>query len=91
MASPRYDVYVLTAPSTRNLQSYAEKRNWIEHHFGYEFTKNLIICAHKNLLKGDYLVDVNITGKGQESFSGELIHFRAEQYPDWKSVITKLL
>lgn len=48
-----YEVYILTAPSTRNPHSYTEKRLWIENHFDYDFTKRLIISPDKSLLKGD--------------------------------------
>ena len=49
-----YDVFILTAPSTRNPHAYSEKRLWVEEHFGYAFTKKLIISPDKGLLKGDY-------------------------------------
>jgi len=86
-----FNVYILTAPSTRNVHSYSEKRIWVENNFDYEFTKRLIICSEKNLLKGDYLIDDNTNGKGQEDFSGELIHFGSKQYPNWRSVMSYLL
>jgi len=81
------DVYILTAPSVRNPHCYTEKRIWIEKHFDLEFCKKLIICANKGLLKGDFLIDDYISGKGQENFEGKLIHFGSEKFPDWKSVI----
>lgn len=84
--SDRYDPYVLSAPSTRNPFSYAEKREWIEAQFGYEFCEKLILCAHKGLLRGDFLIDDNAEGKGQERFEGELIQFGSEEFPDWRSV-----
>ncbi len=58
----RFDVYVLTAPSTRNAHSYSEKRIWIEEHFDYGFTKKLILSPNKGLLKGDFLVDDHSCG-----------------------------
>lgn len=89
--SERFDVYVLTAPSTRNPHSYTEKRLWIERYFGYEFTHNLIICGHKGLLRGDYLIDDNIEGKGQEMFMGRLLHFGSADFPEWGSILEELL
>lgn len=82
-----HEVYILTAPSTRNPASYSEKRIWIEEHFDYEFTKRLIISPNKGLLMGDYLIDDRTSGKGQESFAGELIHFGSYRYPDWTEVL----
>jgi len=81
--SPVFELYVLTAPSTRNPFSYTEKRVWIEKYFGYDFVEKLIICVNKSLLKGDYLIDDNTSGKGQEGFEGELLHFGGTQYPHW--------
>lgn len=86
ISSEKYDPYVLTAPSTRNPHSYSEKRIWIEKYFGYEFTKKLIICSNKGLLKGDFLIDDYIEGRGQEKFEGELLHFGSEVFPDWESI-----
>ncbi len=47
------DLFVLSAPSTRNPHSYTEKRLWIEKYFDYQFTKRLILSPNKSLLKGD--------------------------------------
>ncbi|MFO1042268.1 MAG: hypothetical protein U0941_10815 [Planctomycetaceae bacterium] len=84
------DVFVLSAPSTRNPHSYTEKRLWIERHFDYDFTKRLILSPHKDLLKGDYLIDDRANGKGQDLFEGQLILFGSEDFPDWSSVLIHL-
>lgn len=81
-----FDVYILSAPSYRNPHSYIEKRQWVEKHLGLRFVKRLILSPHKNLNKGDYLIDDNISGKGQEAFEGELVHFGSIQFPDWITV-----
>lgn len=86
-----FNVYVLTAPSTKNPLSYTEKRLWIENHFGYPFTERLIISPNKGLLKGDFLVDDNASGKGQENFEGELIQFGSQSFPDWPTVLQRLV
>lgn len=81
------DLYILTAPSTKNPLSYSEKRLWIEDKFGYEMTPKLIICSNKGLLKGDVLIDDHSCGRGQEHFEGKLIHFGQSDYPNWKAVL----
>ncbi len=81
-----FDVYILTAPSTRNPHSYTEKRLWIEKYFDYDFTKRLILSPNKALLKGDYLIDDYDKGKGQDKFEGILIHFGTPEFPDWQAV-----
>jgi 5'-nucleotidase len=84
--SPKYDPYILTAPSIRNPLSYTEKRVWIEQKFGLKFVKKLIICPNKSLLKGQFLIDDNHTGKGQDKFEGKLIHFGSNEFPNWEKV-----
>lgn len=87
IATDIFDVYILTAPSVRNPLCYTEKRVWIEKYFGIDFCEKLIISPNKGLNKGDYLIDDNNTGKGQESFEGKLIHFGSETFPNWVSVV----
>lgn len=81
-----YKVYILTAPSLYNPPCYSEKRLWVEGHLGFQWVERLIIANDKSLLKGDYLVDDHIEGRGQEKFEGELIHFSSDKFPDWKAV-----
>ncbi|WP_152206583.1 5' nucleotidase, NT5C type [Marinobacter changyiensis] len=90
IASGEYDPHILSAPSIRNPLSYAEKREWVEVHIGYDFCDKLILCAQKGLLKGHLLIDDNIKGKGQDLFEGELIQFRSGAYPDWAAVRNRL-
>ena len=86
-----FDVYILTAPSYKNPLCYTEKRLWVEKHFALEFTQKLIICDHKNLLIGVFLIDDYQSGKGQEAFGGKLIHFGSDTYPNWAAVKNALL
>ena len=79
-------VFILTAPSLKNPHSYMEKRLWVEHHLGFEVVDRLIINPHKGLNKGQYLIDNLTSGKGQEYFEGELIHFGSEHFPTWNVV-----
>ncbi|MBJ7539729.1 5' nucleotidase, NT5C type [Marinomonas transparens] len=85
-----YDPYILTAPSIKNPLCYTEKRIWIEKYFGLEFTEKLIISPNKSLLKGGYLIDDNVSGKGQDAFEGKLLHYGSTSYPDWKAVMKYL-
>ncbi|WP_305838987.1 5' nucleotidase, NT5C type [Photobacterium leiognathi] len=66
--SPQYEFYILTAPSPRNPLCYTEKRVWVEKHLGYNFVEKLIICSNKGLLKGDILIDDNISGERAREF-----------------------
>jgi len=86
MLSKHFDIWFLTAPSTRNPMSYAEKNYWIRQHFGQVWCDKLILCPNKSLLKGNYLIDDNTSGRGQDKFDGELIHFGSTQFPNWFEV-----
>jgi len=90
MASEEYEVYILTAPSVMNPLCYTEKRIWIEKYFGMELVNKFIITPNKGLSKGDYLIDDNTSGRGQNLFEGELIHFGSDEFPNWKEVLIYL-
>lgn len=79
-------VYILTAPSIFNPLSYTGKRNWVEKNLGFDTLNNLILSPHKELLKGDYIIDDMETGKGQDKFEGNLIKFGSEKFKDWKAI-----
>lgn len=81
-----FDVWFLTAPSTHNPMSYAEKNYWIRTHFSQSWCDKLIISPNKGLLRGDYLIDDNLSGRGQDTFQGTLIHYGSEQFKDWDKV-----
>ena len=85
-SSEKLDIYILSAPSIKNPLCYTEKRLWVEAHLGFDFVNRLILSPHKHLNKGDFLIDDNRIGKGQEAFSGELIHFGSKAFPDWPTV-----
>jgi|SRR5690554_1150660 len=83
---PELAVFILTSPSIRNPHCYSEKRIWVEKHLGLDAAYNLIISPHKNLSRGDYLIDDNATGKGQDHFEGTLILFGSVDFPNWLAV-----
>lgn len=89
-SNPRLDVWLLSAPSTRNPLCYSEKRIWVEKVFDYPLAKRLILASDKSLLRGDILIDDNISGKGQERFEGEVLHFGSIRFPTWASVLEHL-
>jgi len=87
MNSDYYDVYFLTAPSLPNPLCYTEKCLSIKDHFGQAGVNKLIISPNKALSRGDYLIDDNAFGRGQDEFQGMLIHFGTASFPDWDSVL----
>jgi 5'-nucleotidase len=85
-----FDVWILTA-NPHNPAGFTEKRIWLEENFGeYGLHKKLILSPDKSLLKGDFLVDDNSSGKGQDLFEGELVLFGGEEYPNWLKVSSYL-
>lgn len=89
--SQLFEVYILTAPSIRNPLCYSEKREWVEEHLGMEMVERLIISPNKGLNKGNYLIDDHTSGRGQEHFEGQLIHFGSAEFPNWVAVLKHLL
>lgn len=90
MLQEKYDVWILTRPSFKNVNSFTEKAQWIWDHLGFDVVEKTIMSGDKSLLKGDYLID-DMDGAGQSSFEGEWIHFGSDKFPDWKSVISYLI
>jgi len=89
-----YDIYVLSTAPWCNPSAWSDKLQWIQKYFGKEedspLYKRLILSHHKDLNRGDYLVD-DRTKNGAENFQGELILFGSEAYPDWDHVVRRLL
>lgn len=86
----KYDVWILTRPSFRNVNCYTEKAQWVWDHLGYDVVEKTIMSPDKSLLKGDYLID-DQGNAGQEEFEGEWIRFKTEKFPEWKSVVEYLM
>jgi 5'(3')-deoxyribonucleotidase len=84
-----FDVYILSTAPWKNPSAWTDKANWVHKYFGVEkdspFYKRLIISHHKNLNRGDFLID-DRTKNGAGEFQGELIQFGSERFPDWKAV-----
>ena len=89
-----FDLYVLSTAPWKNSSAWSDKVEWIQKYFGNEkdsvFYKRLIISHHKNLNNGDYLID-DREKNGAIEFTGELIQFGTEKFPDWLSVTDYLL
>lgn len=86
----KYDVYILSTSPWNNPSAWADKVAWVSKYMGGVMYKRLILSHHKNLLKGEYLVD-DRTKNGALEFEGKLIQFGSEQFPDWKEVLDYLM
>ena len=86
----KYDVYILSTAPWKNPSAWADKVAWVTKYFDDVFHKRLILSHHKDLLKGDYLIDDRFKN-GADTFEGEWIQFGSERFPDWQSILDYLL
>jgi 5'-nucleotidase len=88
-----YDTYILSTAPWLNPQAWRDKVEWVHHHLGVEegspAYKRLILSHHKNLNRGDFLVD-DRPNNGASEFEGKWLEFGSKKYPDWDAV-TKYL
>ena len=87
--SGKYDVYILSTSPWSNPTTWSDKVEWINRHLDKYYCKRLILSHHKNLLRGDYIIDDR--GKhGTSGFKGEWLRFGSEEFPNWESVLEYL-
>ena len=85
-----YDSYILSTPPWYNTSAWSDKHQWVKKYLGLPAKKRLILSQHKNLNRGDYLIDDRRVN-GAAEFQGEHIHFGTKKFPDWGSVLDYLL
>ncbi len=92
--SERYDVYILSTAPWRNPTACNDKLHWIHQHFGKEedscLYKRLILSHHKNLNRGEILIDDRPHKNGAEKFP-RVLHFGVPPYDTWDAVLKELL
>ncbi|MDY0288194.1 MAG: hypothetical protein RBR15_05170 [Sphaerochaeta sp.] len=81
-----FDTYILSTAPWNDPCPWSEKLLWVKQYLGDVALKHLILTHHKNLNRGDYLID-DRTENGAGRFGGELILFGSPEYPDWKKVL----
>lgn len=86
----KYDVFILSTAPWNNPSAWADKVAWVTKYLDDVLHKKLILSHHKDLLKGDYLID-DRSKHGADSFEGEWLQFGSEKYPDWDSVVNHLM
>ena len=88
--SKHYDIYILSTAPWKNPSAWSDKVAWVTRHLDDVLHKRLIISHHKNLCKGDYLID-DRPKNGTSEFEGEWIPFGSEIFPDWDSICKYLI
>jgi 5'(3')-deoxyribonucleotidase len=98
LLSQHHDVYILSTAPWKNHSAWSDKVAWVQLHLGKDegepAWKRLILSHHKNLNKGDFLIDDRLAN-GAGKFEGTLIHFgpkdkkeqRDGKFRNWASVI----
>ena len=84
-----YDVYILSTAPWHNPTAWSDKVKWVQKYLGEAAYKRLILTHHKDLNKGDYLID-DRDKNGAAQFEGEHIPFCSEEFPDWETVVEYL-
>ena len=87
--SSQYDTYILSTSPWDNPSAWQDKILWVKKYLEKSAYKRLILSHHKNLNRGDYLIDDRLKN-GADKFIGKHIHFGTEKFPDWKSVLSYL-
>jgi len=87
--SKLFDTYILSTAPWDNPSAWSDKLLWVKQYLGEPAYKRLIISHHKNLNRGDFLVD-DRPKNGAKDFTGEWIHFGTEKFPDWDTVLEYL-
>lgn len=77
-----FDTYILSTSPWENPSAWSDKLNWVKTNLGRKAYKRLILSHHKNLNRGDFLVDDRYNN-GVDKFAGEVILFGSEAFPDW--------
>jgi len=93
--SKLFDTYILSTAPWENPSAWQHKVEWVHLHLGRAdgtpAYKRLILSHHKNLNRGDFLVDDRPFHRGADEFEGEVLHFGAEgDYKTWPEVVDYL-
>lgn len=90
LLAKNFDTYILSTSPWDNPSAWHDKVVWVKKHLGNVAHKRLILSHNKHLNYGDFLIDDRLKN-GADKFQGELIHFKTEKFPDWRSVVTYLM
>jgi 5'-nucleotidase len=90
LLAEKYDTYILSTAPWKNPSAWSDKLLWVKKHLGESAYKRLIISHHKNLNRGDFLID-DRENNGAIDFEGEFIQFNTEKFKDWNAVKNYLL
>ena len=81
-----FDTYILSTAPWNNPSAWSDKLEWVKTHLGDSAYKRLILSHHKDLLRGDYLIDDGDRADIQQ-FQGKHIQIGKEPFKDWTAVL----
>ncbi len=88
-----FDTYILSTAPWDNPSAWSDKLQWVKRHLGSHqgdpAYKRLILSHHKNLNRGDYIID-DRTARGVDEFQGVHIHFGTPGLETWPEVVAHL-
>jgi 5'-nucleotidase len=89
-----FDTYILSTAPWKNPSAWLHKIEWVHLHLGIDegspAYKRLILSRHKDLNRGDFLVDDRPTKNGADRFKGGIIHFGEDPFRTWPDVVAHL-
>lgn len=85
----KYDVFILSTAPWKNPSAWSDKVTWVTKHLDDVLHKRLILSHHKDLLKGDFLID-DRSKHGADNFEGEWLQFGSTRFPDWGAILEYL-
>ena len=90
-----FDTYILSTAPWHNASAWHDKVLWVQEHLGLTSEsvayKRLILSHHKNLNRGDFLID-DRSANGAGGFEGEWLQFGPDAaFPSWASVTDYLI
>ena len=92
--STLFDTYILSTAPWGNPSAWQHKVEWVHVHLGVDkgtpAYKRLILSHHKNLNRGDFLVDDRPLHNGADEFEGEVLCFGSDEFADWPAVVSHL-
>lgn len=85
------DIILTTAP-WKNPSAWADKISWVTKYFDCIFHKKVIMTHHKEFMDdGSAILIDDRTAHGADSFGDRLIQFGTNAFPDWESVLLRLI
>ena len=85
-----FDTYILSTSPWENETALVDKLKWVKKYLGEVAYKRVIFSHHKNLNKGDFLID-DRDKNGVKGFKGKHLHFgKGKNFPEWSSVVQYL-